>query len=61
MLAGVGLKAELAQIVNRRHKIVHEGDLQPSTPRVPWTITRLDVDYVKTVVLRIVNGIEAVA
>jgi hypothetical protein len=55
------LKAELAQIVNRRHKIVHEGDLQPSTPRVPWAITRLDVDHVKTVVLRIVNGIEAVA
>jgi hypothetical protein len=40
--AGV-LKAELSQIVSRRHKIVHEGDLQPSTPRVAWPITRLDV------------------
>lgn len=58
--AGV-LKAELSQIVNRRHKIVHEGDLQPSTPRVVWPITRPDVDHVKTVILRIVNGIEAVA
>jgi hypothetical protein len=58
--AGV-LKAELSQIVNRRHKIVHEGDLQPGTPRVAWPITRPDVDHVKTVILRIVNGIEAVS
>jgi hypothetical protein len=56
-----GLKAELSQIVNRRHKIVHEGDLQPSTPRLPWPITRSDVDHVTTVILRIVNAIEAVA
>jgi hypothetical protein len=55
------LKAELSQIVNRRHKIVHEGDLQPSMPRVPWPITRPDVDHVKNVILRIVKGIEAVA
>jgi hypothetical protein len=55
------LKMELSQVVNRRHKIVHEGDLQPGTPRIPWPITRHDVDHVKTVILRIVNGIEAVA
>ena len=54
------LKTELSQIINRRHKIVHEGDLQPNIPRVPWPITRPDVDHVKTVILRIVNGIEAV-
>jgi hypothetical protein len=54
------LKVELSQIVNRRHKIVHEGDLQPSTPRVSWPLTRSDVDHVKAMILRIVNGIEAV-
>ena len=32
--AGV-LKGELTQIVNRRNKIVHEGDMQPSVPRTP--------------------------
>src|SRR5580658_826653 len=40
------LKMELSQVVNRRHKIVHEGDLQPGTPRIPWPITRHDVDHV---------------
>ena len=34
----VALKAELSQIVNGRHKIVHEGDLQPGAQRVPWPI-----------------------
>ena len=56
--AGV-LRGELTQIVNRRNKIVHEGDLQPSVPRVPWPITRQDVDHVKTTIERIVCGIEA--
>jgi hypothetical protein len=37
------LRGELTQIVNRRNKIVHEGDLQPSVPRIPWPITRQDV------------------
>ena len=57
--AGI-LKAELSHIVNRRHKIVHEGDLQPSIPRVSWPLARPDVDHVKAMILRIVNGIEAV-
>jgi hypothetical protein len=57
--AGI-LKAELSQVVNRRHKIVHEGDLQPSTPRVPWPITRPDVNHVKATILQIVSAIEAV-
>lgn len=56
--AGV-LKGELKQIVNRRNKIVHEGDLQPGIPRVPWPITRQDVDHVKTTIGCIVSGIEA--
>ncbi|MFS8113699.1 hypothetical protein QD460_18400 [Rhizobium jaguaris] len=53
------LKGELTQIVNRRNKIVHEGDLQPTIPRVPWPITRGDLDHVKTIIERIVAGIEA--
>jgi hypothetical protein len=56
--AGV-LRGALTQIVNRRNKIVHEGDMQPSVPRIPWPITRQDVDHVKTTIERIVNGIEA--
>jgi hypothetical protein len=53
------LRGELTQIVNRRNKIVHEGDLQPSIPRTPWPITRQDVDHVKATIERIVAGIEA--
>ncbi len=54
-----GLRGALTQIVNRRNKIVHEGDMQPSVPRIPWPITRQDVDHVKTTIERIVDGIEA--
>jgi hypothetical protein len=53
------LKGELTQIVNRRNKIVHEGDLQPAIPRVPWPITRRDLDHVKATIEGIVAGIEA--
>lgn len=53
------LRGELTQIVNRRNKIVHEGDLQPGIPRVPWPITRQDVDHVKKTIEHIVEGIEA--
>lgn len=54
------LKGELTQIVNRRNKIVHEGDLQPGVPRIPWAISRTDVDHVRDVIKKIVDGIEAV-
>lgn len=40
------LKTKLSLIVDRRNKIVHEGDLQPSIPRTPWPITRADVSDV---------------
>lgn len=53
------LRGELTQIVNRRNKIVHEGDLQPNIPRVAWPITRQDVDHVKRTIERVVSGIEA--
>jgi hypothetical protein len=53
------LKAELTQIVNRRNKIVHEGDLQPSVPRVPWPISKDDVSHVKITIESIVDSIDA--
>jgi hypothetical protein len=52
------LKGALTQIVNRRNKIVHEGDLQPGIPRQPWPIIRQDVDDVKLTIQRIVDGVE---
>jgi hypothetical protein len=53
------LRGELTQIVNRRNKIVHEGDLQPTIPRMPWPINRTDVDHVKSTIQSVVDGIQA--
>lgn len=53
------LKGELTQIVNRRNKIVHEGDLQPVIPRLAWSISREDVDHVKTTIEKVISGMEA--
>jgi hypothetical protein len=53
------LKGELTQIVNRRNKIVHEGDLEPGIPRLPWSISREDVDQVKITIEKVVHGMEA--
>jgi hypothetical protein len=58
-MGAAALKGELTQIVNRRNKIVHEGDLQPSIPRIPWPISRQDVEHVKATIERVVLGIEA--
>ena len=44
--ASASLRQQLSLIVNRRNKIVHEGDLQPTVPRAPWPITRADVSHV---------------
>ena len=33
------IKQQLSLIVDRRNKIVHEGDLSPSFPRRPWPIS----------------------
>jgi hypothetical protein len=52
-------RGQLTQIVNRRNKIVHEGDLQPTIPRMPWPISRTDVDHVKTTIQSVVDGIQA--
>lgn len=54
------LKKQLSLIVDRRNKIVHEGDLQPTTPRTPWPIARVDVQNVATFIHQIVLAIDAV-
>lgn len=41
------LKGQLSLIVERRNKIVHEGDMQPSTPRSPWPIAFDDLVTVR--------------
>lgn len=55
-----GLKLQLRQIIDRRNKIVHEGDLQPGIPRRPWPISRDDLDAVKATIGSIVSGIDAI-
>lgn len=55
------LKRSLAVIIERRNKIAHEGDMQPSMPRVPWSISKDDLVTVRQVIENIVRGIEAVA
>ena len=57
--AAGALKIELSAIASRRNKIVHEGDLQPGLPRTEWPITRIDVDDVKSAILKVVVAIEA--
>lgn len=56
--AAKALKLGLSLIVERRNKIVHEGDLQPSVPRIPWAINRADVDHVSSVIEKIVVSID---
>ena len=55
-----GLKLSLKQIVDRRNKIVHEGDLQPSVPRTEWTISSTDLTEVKKVIERIVLSLDQI-
>lgn len=52
------LKAQLTQIVNRRNKIVHEADLQPAIPRIPWPISASDVQIVSKFIKKIVGHID---
>lgn len=52
------IKKELTQIVGRRNKIVHEGDLQPTTPRTPWPISQSDVAFVTQFIYQLVNAID---
>jgi hypothetical protein len=54
------LRKRLAVIVDRRNKIVHEGDLQPTVPRTPWTIDRADLSQVTTFINDVVGAIDAI-
>lgn len=55
-----GLRLTLSAIVERRNKIVHEGDLRPSIPREPWPISQADLRDVESYIEALVRSIEAV-
>lgn len=54
------LKKQLSLIVDRRNKIVHEGDLQPGIPRTPWPINQNDVAYVTRFIGDVVIAIDSI-
>jgi RiboL-PSP-HEPN len=54
------LKKRLSLIVDRRNKIVHEGDLQPTVPRTPWPISKADVSEVAKFINDIVSAIDSI-
>ena len=54
------LTKRLSLIVDRRNKIVHEGDLQPTVPRTPWPISRADVSDVAEFINEIVCAIDRI-
>jgi len=54
------LKRDLARLVERRNKIAHEGDLQPSAPRQPWPISQADLRIVTQTIESIVRAIDSV-
>ncbi len=51
------LKGTLVSIIDRRNKISHEGDMQPSHPRIPWPIKVNDLTEISKTILQIVNAI----
>jgi hypothetical protein len=55
------LRGQLSMIVERRNKIAHEGDMQPSAPRLPWPISQADMQTVSSFILEIVGAIDAIA
>jgi hypothetical protein len=57
--ATADLRKKLSVIVDRRNKIVHEGDLQPTVPRMPWPINRTDLTDVAAFLGSIVSAIDA--
>ncbi len=52
-------KRDLSLIVERRNKIAHEGDLQPTLPRIPWPITTADLQFVANTIQQVVSGINS--
>jgi hypothetical protein len=60
-LRAKSLKQSLSAIVDRRNKIAHEGDLQPTLPIEAWPIARSDLSIVENFVARLVASIDACA
>jgi hypothetical protein len=58
--ASKALRKDLSLLVDRRNKIAHEGDLQPSAPRQAWPISQTDLSFVTTKIESIVRAIDAV-
>ena len=54
------IKRTLSLIVDRRNKIVHEGDLQPSGTREPWPISSSDEQEVSLFIEKIVRAVDTV-
>jgi hypothetical protein len=54
------LRKRLAIIVDRRNKIVYEGDLRPMVSRTPWLIDRNDVSQVTTFINDVVGAIDSI-
>ncbi|MFM2329689.1 MAG: hypothetical protein RLZZ494_1792 [Pseudomonadota bacterium] len=55
------IKRNLKQIIERRNKIVHEGDLQPIIPRTPWPISQFDLASITKAIKDVVFAINTVA
>ena len=55
------LKQQLSLIVDRRNKIVHEGDLSPTFPRRPWAISANDALQAREFIKRLGHTILLVA
>jgi hypothetical protein len=53
-------KAQLSAIVDRRNKIAHEADLDPSFPATRWPITKADAQDASDYIERIVDAIDSV-
>jgi cellulose biosynthesis protein BcsQ len=51
------VKQRLSLIVDRRNKIAHEADLDPTYPKARWPISRIDVDNVVEFLVQIVEAI----
>jgi hypothetical protein len=51
------VKQRLGLIVDRRNKIAHEADLDPTYPKVRWPISPADVDGVVEFLERAVEAI----
>ena len=51
------LKQRLVLIVDRRNKIVHEGDLSPVFPRRPWNITSDDAMHAREFITQLGRNI----